>query len=143
MCILCFPPRIANHFWSTPTFASAFTPYLKGVCDNHGSPSLRIGGVEDHVHILCRLSKTLDVSALIRELKRDSSKWMKDENPRCASFYWQNGYGAFSISPSHVEPVKAYIGDQIEQHRQETYQDELRRLCKKYDVELDERYVWD
>src|SRR5437762_66661 len=78
--------------------------YLAGICKNRDSPALNIGGVEDHVHILCRLSKTLDVSTLIRELKRDSSKWIKEENSRLAEFHWQNGYGAFSVSPSHADP---------------------------------------
>jgi REP element-mobilizing transposase RayT len=123
------------------TFRERVHAYLKGMCENQGCPSLQIGGVEDHVHVLCRLSKTLDVATLIRELKRDSSKWVKQENPACPDFYWQNGYGAFSISPSHVRPVIAYIENQIEHHRQESYQDEFRRLCKKYGVEIDERYV--
>jgi putative transposase len=117
--------------------------YLNGICDNQGSPSLRNGGAEDHVHILCRLSKRLDVAALIRELKRDSSKWVKDENPRLADFYWQQGYGAFSVSPSHVDALIKYIDNQEEHHRRETFQDEFRRVCKKYGVEIDERYVWD
>jgi REP element-mobilizing transposase RayT len=117
--------------------------YLKGICDNQGSPSLRVGGTEDHVHILCRLSKTLDVATLIRELKRESSKWIKDENPELADFYWQNGYGAFSVSPSHVAALIEYIINQEEHHRRESFQDEFRRLCKKYGVAIDERYVWD
>jgi putative transposase len=99
--------------------------------------------LEDHVHILCRLSKTLDVATLIRELKRDSSKWIKDENRRIADFYWQQGYGAFSVSPSHVPVLIDYIANQEEHHRYETFQDEFRRLCKKYGVAIDERYVWD
>jgi REP element-mobilizing transposase RayT len=117
--------------------------YLAGICNNQGSPALRIGGVEDHVHILARLSKTLDVSTLIRELKRDSSKWIKGENPRLADFHWQNGYGAFSVSPSHVAPLDAYIANQADHHKSETFQEEFRRLCKKYGVDVDERYVWD
>jgi putative transposase len=117
--------------------------YLSGICKNQCSPSLRAGGSEDHVHILCRLSKTLDVATLIRELKRDSSKWIKDENPRLADFYWQQGYGAFSVSPSHVDALVKYIANQEEHHRRETFQDEFRRLCKKYGVEIDEGYVLD
>ncbi len=117
--------------------------YLKGICDNQGSSSIRVGGVEDHVHVLCRLSKTHDVSTLIRELKRDSSKWVKGVKSDLSEFHWQNGYGAFSVSPSHVQGLDEYIINQEEHHRQETYQDEFRRLCKKYGIEIDERYVWD
>src|SRR4051812_11143051 len=69
--------------------------YLKRIYENQGSPSLAIGGVEDHVHILCRLSKTGDVSTLVRDVKRDSSKWIKANAPRLAEFHWQQGYGAF------------------------------------------------
>jgi REP element-mobilizing transposase RayT len=138
-----FSTKDREPFLTDAAFRERVHVYLKGICENQGSPSLRVGGVEDHVHILCRLSKTLDVATLVREVKRDSSKWIKDENPRCRDFYWQNGYGAFSISPSHVTPAIAYIDDQVEHHRHETYQDEFRRLCKKYGVEIDERYVWD
>jgi REP element-mobilizing transposase RayT len=117
--------------------------YLAGICKNLKSPSLIVGGVEDHVHILCRLSKNLAVSDFLRELKRDSSKWVKVQTPANPSFHWQLGYGAFSISPSHVNQLRRYIANQEEHHRRETFQDEFRRLCKKYGVDIDERYVWD
>src|SRR5437016_542020 len=90
--------------------------YLAGICKNLGSPALIVGGVEDHVHLLCRLSKNLAVAVFLQELKRDSSKWVKAESSSLSSFYWQGGYGAFSISPSHVEPVKTYIANQEEHH---------------------------
>jgi putative transposase len=117
--------------------------YLQGICANQKCPALRVGGVEDHVHILCRLSKTLDVSTLIRELKRDSSSWVKSEDSRLSDFYWQRGYAALSVSPGHVPGLIGYIEDQEEHRRRETFQDEVRRLCRKYGVELDERYAWD
>ena len=79
----------------------------------------------------------------LTQLKRDSSKWIKTEQPRLAEFHWQAGYGAFSISPSHVDALKEYILKQEEHHRRESFQDEFRRLCKKYGIEIDERYVWD
>jgi REP element-mobilizing transposase RayT len=117
--------------------------YLQGTCRNLECPSLAIGGVEDHVHILCRLSKMQSVSELIREFKRESSKWVKEQDPKLGAFYWQQGYGAFSISPSHIEVLKEYIQNQQEHHRTETFQEELRRLCRKYGLELDERYAWE
>jgi REP element-mobilizing transposase RayT len=117
--------------------------YLAGACKNLDSPSLLIGGAADHVHILCRLGKTVSVSVLIRELKRESSKWIKEESAPLARFHWQSGYGAFSISPSHIEDLKRYIASQREHHKRETFQDEFRRLCRKYGIEIDERYVWD
>jgi REP element-mobilizing transposase RayT len=138
-----FSTKDRQPFLHDAKFRNRLHAYLNGVCENHHSPSLKIGGVDDHIHILSRLSKTLDVATLIRELKRDSSKWIKDENPELQEFYWQNGYGAFSISPSHVPALIEYIANQEEHHRTESFQDEYRRLCKKYGIEIDERYVWD
>ena len=117
--------------------------YLTGACERKGSPAINVGGTEDHVHVLCRLSKLLDVAALVREIKRDSSKWLKHEFPALNDFSWQEGYGAFSLSPSHVDAVKSYIDDQMEHHRRESFQDEFRRVCAKYGVAIDERYAWD
>lgn len=117
--------------------------YLAGACVNLDSPSLIVGGVKDHVHILCRQSKNIAVKTLVAELNRESSKWIKTQGPDLSEFYWQRGYGAFSISPSHVSALKKYIANQEEHHQKETFQDEFRRLCAKYELEIDERYVWD
>jgi hypothetical protein len=76
-------------------------------------------------------------------LKRESSKWIKTKSPSLADFHWQNGYGAFSISPGHVDPLIAYIQSQEEHHRQESFQDDYLRLLAKYGLEWDERYLWD
>ena len=117
--------------------------YLAGICDNLDCPALMIGGVEDHVHILCRFGKTIEVATLLRKRKRDSSKWIKQKSPQLGDFHWQAGYGAFSVSPGHVEALTEYIRNQEEHHRPEGFQDEFRRLCRKYRIEIDERYVWD
>jgi REP element-mobilizing transposase RayT len=117
--------------------------YLGGTCNNLDCPVLRVGGAADHIHILCRLGRTISVAELIRELKRDSSQWLKTKAAALAGFYWQNGYGAFSVSPAHVEAVRAYLANQEEHRRKVTFQDEFRRLLKKYGLEWDERYVWD
>lgn len=117
--------------------------HLAGICKNLKSPALIVGGVEDHVHIFNRHSKNISVANFLRDLKRSSSAWMKRLNPTLSSFHWQNGYGVFSISPSHVKNVRNYILGQAEHHHHESFQDEFRRLCRKYGVEIDERYVWD
>jgi putative transposase len=117
--------------------------YIAGTCHKRGSPSIIVGGVEDHVHILCTLSRQESMAVLIREIKRESSKWLKAKGPSLRNFFWQAGYGAFSVSPSHVEALKQYIANQEQHHRQESFQDEFRRLLKKYGVLYDERYVWD
>jgi putative transposase len=117
--------------------------YLGGTSNKLGCPVLRVGGVADHVHILCRLGRTITIADLVKELKRDSSQWAKSMTPELRDFYWQNGYGAFSVSPGHVEDLRAYIANQDEHHRQESFQEEFRRLLTKYGLEWDERYVWD
>jgi putative transposase len=117
--------------------------YLGGVCNNIDCPTLCVGGIADHVHILCRFGRTITLANLIQELKRDSSKWVKTKARSLQDFHWQNGYGAFSISPSHVEPVREYIANQEEHHRATTFQDEFRHLLTKFGLKWDERYVWD
>jgi REP element-mobilizing transposase RayT len=117
--------------------------YLGGTCNNLDCPVLRVGGIADHVHILCRLGRTIAIADLVQELKRTSSQWLKTKSPALADFYWQHGYGAFSISPKHVDPLRDYIAHQEEHHRTVSFQEELRRLLTKYGLEWDERYVWD
>ena len=117
--------------------------YLAGTCGNLGSPAVAVGGVADHVHVLCRLAKTLSAAELVRELKRESSKWLKDQSPDLVSFFWQNGYGAFSVSPGHLDALVTYIANQEAHHSDETFQDEFRGFLTEYRVEWDERYVWD
>jgi REP element-mobilizing transposase RayT len=131
-------PYLTDH-----TIRGQLHAYLAGICKTLESPALLIGGVEDHVHLLCRFSKNLRLTDFLRELKRDSSKWVKTLSPELTAFQWQAGYGAFSISPGHLEPLQHYIANQEEHHRQVTFQDEFRRLCQKYGVAIDERYVWD
>lgn len=117
--------------------------FLTGVYKNLNVPLVQIGGVADHVHVLCRLSSAISIKELIAEQKRNSSKYVKSLSSQLAEFYWQAGYGAFSVSPSHVSELIEYIRNQDEHHRHETFQDEFRRLLKKYGIEYDERYVWD
>ena len=106
-------------------------------------PCIEAGGVEDHMHLLGRLSKTLSAAQFVKEIKRATSAWVKDKFPDLQEFYWQNGYGAFSVSPSHVDALQKYIQNQEQHHRRESFQDEFQRLLRKYEIEYDERYVWD
>jgi putative transposase len=140
---LVFSTQGRRPFLQDPIVRGRMHGYLQGICEKQKSPSIAVGGVEDHVHIACRLGKTMDVSELIKALKHGSSIWIKSEFENQKLFYWQNGYGAFSVSPSHVPALKEYIHNQEEHHRHESFQDEFRRLLKIYEVEYDERYVWD
>lgn len=130
-------------FLKDMVFRERVHAYLAGICDEQDCPAIIVGGVAGHVHLQCRLGEQIDVHSLIREIKRDSSSWVKEEKPALNGLYLQSGYGAVSISPSHVDGLKNYIRDQEAHHKAELFQDEFRRLCAKYGVAIDERYVWD
>lgn len=138
-----FSTKDRQPFLQDPLILEECHNYLGGACNKLGCPVLRVGGVADHAHILCLLGRTIAVADLVKELKRDSSQWVKSQDPALADFYWQSGYGAFSVSPGHVELVREYIANQEEHHRTTTFQDEFRRLLTKYGLEWDEKYVWD
>ena len=114
---------------------------LGASCSERGSPPIRVGGVEDHVHVACRFGRTITIADLVRDLKRASSRWLKEEG--VAEFDWQDGYGAFGVSPGRLTASAEYIDRQEAHHRNETFQDEFRRLLQKYGVEFDERHLWD
>jgi putative transposase len=117
--------------------------YLGGILANRGSQPIIVGGVEDHVHLLCALSRTEDAATMVKEVKRSSSLWIKTKDSQLRDFSWQNGYGIFSIGFSQIPTVKQYIANQEEHHRKMTFQDELRELLLRYQIEFDERYVLD
>ncbi|CAN5341327.1 IS200/IS605 family transposase [soil metagenome] len=117
--------------------------YLGGICKNLECHPIKIGGYTDHIHILCMLSKKITLMKLLEDVKSPSSKWMKTKGSDYENFYWQNGYGAFSVNPAEVDTVINYIANQKEHHKTKTFQDEYRAFLKKYHVEYDERYVWD
>ncbi|PZX53423.1 REP element-mobilizing transposase RayT [Algoriphagus ratkowskyi] len=116
--------------------------YLGGVCKAHECAPIQIGGHLDHVNILCLLSKRMTIADLLEEVKTDSSKWMKKRADELRNFYWQDGYGAFSVNPSQVYTVTDYIKNQREHHKRKSFQNEYRAFLKKYNVDYDERYVW-
>ena len=116
---------------------------MTGILCNLECHSITIGGIEDHVHIGCVITKKYAPMKVLELLKKDSSKWLKTLSPKFNDFHWQDGYGLFSISSSHVEPLRKYIMNQAEHHKTETFQEEFIRLLNKNDVEYDERYLWD
>ena len=117
--------------------------YLATVARNAGCEAYRIGGVADHVHSAIRLSRTLTIADLVETLKTSSSKWMKTQSADLADFSWQRGYGCFSVGPSDLTALRAYIDDQENHHSTRTFQDEFRMFLNKYGVSYDEAYVWD
>jgi REP element-mobilizing transposase RayT len=129
--------------WIKPEIEEELNKYHAGILRNLESPMLATGGTEDHIHILLRLSRKIDLATLVGELKAGSSEWIKSKGPEYKDFQWQNGYGAFSIGQSGVPDVKTYLANQKEHHRKKTLQEEFREFLRKYEIEFDERYVWD
>lgn len=107
------------------------------------SPAIKIGGVEDHVHTLCWLSRNHAVKSVVQRSKTETAKWLKKQGAHLAEFQWQSGYGAFSVSVSNIDDVKRYIENQEQHHKQFSSKDEFRLLCEKHGIDIDERYVWD
>jgi putative transposase len=114
--------------------------YIAEVSNRLGCPLVAIGGVQDHVHLLTRFSRTLSMADWMKEVKRVSSTFIKERIPE---FYWQGGYGIFGVDSSAFQPVVAYIRNQEQHHHEISFQDEFRRLMVEHGIEWDERYVWD
>ena len=117
--------------------------YLATICRDLGAELVRVGGVVDHVHIVTTLPRTVSQAQLVEQIKKASSKWIKALDARYRGFFWQRGYGAFSVSLSQLDPVLQYIEAQQEHHRARTFQEEYRELLRRHGVDFDERYVWD
>lgn len=116
---------------------------LGGTANNLGCRSLIVGGVADHVHLLFVLGRTITIADAVGKIKSTTSLWVNQTRGLPAVFHWQNGFGAFSVGQSKVEEVRDYIRRQPEHHARQSFQDELREWFRRYEVEWDERYVWD
>jgi len=117
--------------------------YMAVVLQNLDCPPALINSVDDHVHILFELGRTVAISTAVEEVKKSSSKWIKTQDAAFADFAWQAGYGAFAVSESNVVAVRDYIADQREHHRKKSFQEEYRTFLERHRVAFDERYVWD
>ena len=116
---------------------------ISGALQHLKSPALHMNSVDDHIHILFELGRTVSVSEVAQKVKQASSKWIKTQGSSFSSFAWQAGYGAFGVSESHIPMVADYISRQQEHHRKTSFQDEYRALLHEHGVEFDEKYVWD
>jgi REP element-mobilizing transposase RayT len=116
---------------------------LGGAANNLGCQSLIVGGVADHVHMLFQLGRTITIADAFGKIKSTSSLWINQKRNLPSKFHWQGGYAAFSVSQSSVEGVREYIRRQPEHHATQSFQDELRDWLRRYEMEWDERYVWD
>jgi len=117
--------------------------YMTKIFSELKSPSLAIDGTTDHVHILFSLARVVTLADIVEEVKTSTSKWIKTKGREFRDFHWQRGYGAFSIGQSNIATLKRYIRNQKEHHQRITFQDEYRKFLKAYDIEFDEKYVWE
>jgi REP element-mobilizing transposase RayT len=140
---IAFSTKSRLPFLRDPARRDAMHRHLGEVSNRLQCPSIIVGGTEDHVHVLARQSRTICPADWIRELKRVTSTWIKEFDTRSAEFQWQNGYGAFSVSQSNVDPVREYVRTQEEHHREFDFKTEFRALLERHQNEYDERYVWD
>ena len=116
--------------------------YITKIITKHNCSCYQIGGVSNHIHLACTLPKNILVSDLVKEIKASTSLWLKTQNQRLGNFYWQRGYGAFSVSPSHLQGLCKYIATQHKHHQGIDFQSEYLMLLKKYSMNYTEKYLW-
>jgi putative transposase len=126
-----------------PEIRKELFAYIAGAIKNQGCEVLIVGGFWDHVHILVHKRATILTSDLVKEIKRTSSRWLKEKGVAYGKFSWQIGYGAFSVSFWDVEKIRTYIREQEKHHQKMGWGDEYRKLLKRHGVAFDERYFLD
>lgn len=128
--------------WIPAQIEADLFAYLAATLKALGSPALLVGGTDDHVHILCGLSRTVAIADLVEGVKSSSSKWMKPKGLEYGEFAWQAGYGVFSVAPDRADAVKQYIAGQREHHKKRSFQEEYVAFLRTWGVPIDERYLW-
>jgi len=116
--------------------------YMASIIKDNESIPILINGVEDHVHILCVMSKNISLAKLVEEIKRHSSRWIKTKDKYYTQFSWQGGYGGFSVSSSLHDKTKSYISKQEEHHKKKSFREEYLIFLKEYGVDYNEQFLW-
>jgi REP element-mobilizing transposase RayT len=127
----------------TPELEQRLFPYIGGIIRQNKGKLLVANAVPDHLHLYVSMKSEPSIADMLRVVKTNSSKWIHETFPDLKNLNWQKGYGAFSVSYSHEEQVIRYINDQKTHHRKETFKQEFIRFLKQYNIEYDERYIWD
>lgn len=117
--------------------------YIMGIINNKGHKAIIVNGVADHVHILVGFVPSGSISDLVRDIKNNSSKYINDHNFLRGKFTWQGGYGVFSYSHSQLDMVYKYISNQEQHHKKTSFRDEYLEFLRKFEVDFDERYLFD
>ena len=139
---LVFSTKERRPFLKDETIRASLHSQLGGISKTLRCAPIINGGVEDHVHLLARLGRTITQAEWVKELKRVSNLWLKEKDS-IRDFEWQSGHADFSVSASNLEKVKKYVLKQHEHHHKIGFQDELRALLRHHEVEWDERYIWE
>jgi REP element-mobilizing transposase RayT len=131
-----------RHPWIQATIEDELYRYICGVGRNMNCPIIKINGIEDHIHILVQLGRTVSISKLVSEVKSSSSQWIKTKGDQYTNFAWQGGYGAFSVSRPSIEGAIKYLSLQKEHHKKVSYKEELLAMLQRAQISYDERYLW-
>jgi putative transposase len=126
-----------------PPYEQELHAYIGGTCNELECLVLMVGGYTDHIHILCMLSKKIALMTLVQKVKASSSKWMKTKDTSLAHFFWQDGYGAFSVKPNETDAVVQYIQNQHIHHAKQGFKEEYIEFLEAYNVEYNMQYVWE
>jgi putative transposase len=140
---LIFSTKERRPFLRDPAKRAELHAYVGGISKKLGCAPIIVGGVEDHIHVLARLGRTTTQAEWVKELKRVSTLWLKEQRTDYDSFGWQSGYGIFSVSQSNLGQVIEYITDQEKHHRKLSFQEEFRLFLRRHEIHWDEQYVWD
>jgi putative transposase len=132
-----------RHPWILHDIEQELFYYICGIARQLECPIIRINGVEDHIHILLHLGRTMTVSNLLLKLKSSSSRWIKTKGDRYRHFSWQGGYGAFSVSRPSIVGVIEYISKQKEHHKNISFKEEFLEMLQRAQIVFDEKYLWD
>ncbi len=132
-----------RHPWIKPDVEEELHQYICGVCRNLNCPVIKINGVEDHIHVLLQLGKTIPISKIISEMKSSSSRWIKTKGGHYSDFAWQGGYGGFSVSRPSLEGAKKYLSLQKEHHKTVTFKEEFVAMLQRAKIPYDDKYLWD
>jgi putative transposase len=127
----------------TPELENELYPYIAGIIKGEGAILLKIGGTENHVHLVIRLKPTHGIPDVLKKIKANSSKWMNDRKKINGRFSWQTGYGIFAVSESQLPQTIKYVSNQKEHHRQISFKAEFIRILEKNKINYDTKYLWD
>jgi len=138
-----FSTKERRPFLQDDSFREDVWAYMAGIAKNLDGFAIRIGGYHDHAHLLVRIPAKVAVSDFVGKLKANASKHINESRDVGMKFHWQDGYGAFTVSPSQQDAVVAYIDRQVEHHRKQSFQEEFLQILKRHEVDYDPKYIWE